>query len=1604
MSNSKFSNVPYSARELREIAIRQRVKEQERMAYKGQSKILRMLDISKGKSKALIEQIEAVLGGDNGVELEMFNAINNVNKAATQLSKMVELIESKIDQLVDIFKRATSTVLWKIPLLILLYCIADKFGLGLGALVIMAPCLSKFFGDFWKKYMNPVDARLQSGTDDICATLTTLLVTCIVPKSANASTYADIILRRVATFNRTQEGFKGLFTTLIEWFEKLLNGVTKYFGGSEFILTDRTYASVHTWMSKVDAFERICTKSNPTTHELRAAVELSVEGIGYKRISSTPATITMVNKYAEKLGVLLQARRGALNAADAFRAQPVFVLLGGGSGVGKTILQQYIAVAALIKSGLIKEGESGIENLWQKGLSEYWNGYVQQKCLILDDIFQVKSPDKMSDSEFMQVIRLIGNWACPLNYADIESKGRFYFNSPLVMGSTNLQDIQSAAKELIVFPEAVSRRVQHGYWLEVENEYRDERGGFNYRKWHLKFKDNIINKRADAPFLDCIPWDAWRLYRHTFDKAFQQPDESAHFVTIKDLILDVANSLRERQEMHSDATDLSRNYFIGLAKDMHDAEMFDDLPYDEQDDEGEALLQSPEIVEDHVSDHMGEIDVEELERIQALIAGEPMSPKFYDASSSSSASLKDLCVTPPGSVTFGFEYNEGAWGDQDCENVSTFEADVEELTIERRTWREFGSGFIKTIYEWCTALASNFTSIVSSAWAKFTSVTCDTAANIIMGYFITPCLKTRVKYYALITILTAVVSGVLILAVKTIKATAIWFADTIDATLTFLGFKSEVQSNVKETTRTRSDGVPLIRSPALQAGMTADDTTHRLILDNCYLLSHKVNGGWKAAGTVQFVEGNMCMMPEHFITDMMKLADDTPLCFSHSSQAQHHFEMTVGVFKQFERVSFMSQGIDVTFVRFTMATIRAHRKITHLILTEDNVKSFFRSGAMGVTLFSYRDQARKGDKPSVYRVDHPSTHCKFVESMHVQDKVYKQTAEIVASTVSGDCGSPLLLSEANHMGGPCYLGMHHAGRKGIMKSLGFSHIITREMVEEARKILKVYRDDPVADALRRGVSVTPMSKEQEETVLETGLVAGSFLPLGVVDKPVSTTSKSKIKVSPMGAAAPLGPSGKLPARQAPFDKDGAKIYPMVKAMEAYQTPVEYREPPRLRLAAELVMQPFMIATKDCPRIVLDFEEAVVPPVAWALKSMPRDTSAGYPYKLTCGVGKTAFFGKDGDYTFTSDACKKLREDVDFIITSAKNNQRTLVICNDFLKDEVRPIEKVENGLTRAISAAPVDYTICVRMYFGAFLNAFLAVNLDGNFAPGMNPITDWGILVDKLQSKGNNLFAGDFKRFDASEQPFVHMIILDIIQNWYDATGTSSDEDKLVREILWLDLIHSRHLTGLTNTQQFLVQWNKSLPSGHPLTTAVNSMYCAITLACCYVNLTGDITNLHGNAMLIPFGDDNINSTSDAMRDVFNQRTVSQAMSDLFGLTYTSDKKGQALVDFEPLEDLTFLQRTFRVEPGVGVLSPLLDGSMLYAAYWHKNSRAVRADMLDNVQNTLGELSQHPREKWDDVTSKLYPWLKEHDMFSDLKFTTYGAAREWRMAHVDKWV
>lgn len=1550
--------------------------------------------------------------------------VKDVGKTVDYLNKTADAIGSTISQPVDFISgvisklREAITALrdnfgdwWLVPAGLLVLGLYFKYQ----SLTALTMCLISFgqtlFGEMWAyvaRFFTGEQVEAQSGALDI-ATFVATIASCLFVPKRDPATMVGEVMRRIGGIERTQSGLSYVFERGLAYFEKFVNAILSLFNKEHVEWTSQTDRMITEWAGKVDAFELLSTTKNPSLEELNGAMKLLQEGIGFRQLVKTTYNQTFLGRYIDRLTGSIQAHRGALDRAAAFRMQPICIMLGGGSGVGKTTVIKWLASAAMLLTKAVPANEI-MSNMWQKGLSEFWNGYVQQFAYIMDDCFQQKTDGKQLDNEAMFLIRAVGNWAFPLNFADLDSKGRFYFQSKLIIGSTNEPNIRSAIDHMVAAPDAVTRRIEHGYWVFVHPDFQQGAAAgskanmLDYAKvarYITEKREALTGDLTVEALLDCIPWHAWQMVPHGFTGT--APTLIEHSETLLDLAKRVAAQYEQRSAAHASevaelekwSADMSSCVIAqgGLGAEARYADADDEFedaasvgPIDDEDPHFGGGIPTLEYRKPYTA--CFDTDHEDKALLEHM--SDDARQKFV--SDQERKWLKPPVPSPePRQGMTGKKLWFWTWR---AERVAAFkrrEDWMAEAYDSLIGWMA-GKGFPKWMQGIVRFMSGEHVSFVTPSQARVAEALGADPAQMGVGATHTTALmqKTvwRIATAGIVGMLCSTLFGIAMAVLKMI----------VDFVSRLFGAVPE--SNVRSSLPTKGD----IKLPRIvsQLGNPPADIQGELAFNNTYKLF--AEGEERSMiGQVLFIEGDLAVMPSHFRKHLAAMNDPMlPLRFvsCHNSQ----FNVRIEARDFLKCTGLVVPGTDIEFVRFDKRMLKTHRSLTHLFLQESALKQFFRNKGNNVRL----DIARMRNDKSYEIVRHTfvSNTCEYLEqAMPVADVgLIQGLAVYSAPTCVGDCGAPLSICEPRFFGGSSLLGIHVAGKACLMDRKGYANVITREMVVAARSELGTWADNFSRDMLDRGITVTDMTAEEEALLKQCGLLGGSFLPIGKVDKPLHMGKVSKIKSSPIQEAQLWGPAPNAPAPLAPVLRDGAKVEPMARAMDAYQAPLEFKHYADLDTITDMAMSKHWSATMQHGRQILTFEEAVSPPESMKMKPIQRTTSPGYPYRLSGDAGKKAFFGAEGDFTFDSEECEALRQDVDNIIAQASLNTRSSVIFTDFLKDELRSHAKVEAVASRAISGAPLDYTIAVRMYFGSFMAAMFATPVVSGMAPGINPYKDWHLLAESLLSKGGKVFGGDFKRFDAGQQPYLLEAILRYINRWYAFNNPHhKPEHDLIRTVLWLDLTHSRHLTGVGGKLDTVVQWNKSLPSGHPLTTPVNSMFSLITLAACYAAATGDKRNMWLHVYICTYGDDNVNAPSDAVADVFNQVTVSKLMKELFGLTYTSDKKDAELVPYESIEQLTFLKRTFAVdeEASGGWAAPLDPDSFLYTPYWFKNPRDVKGDLFRNVEQMQGELCLHSPAMWDKYQARLEEFSATENF--ELPFRTRESAREWVLNRADAW-
>lgn len=1360
------------------------------------------------------------------------NLVGKINRRTSQVDTLFDTLNGYAQQL----SRILGEALWATPLVLTVFFFFRRPSLSNVVKSLLVTALAAIVGkplwDIVSNYFVVSEVTLQSGVGNVLVDAAPkLLASCFafsVLRGKMTNSVVGEFTRRISTLNRSSEGWESFLTWILGCLETCVNFGREFFGLDRIKLIEDTHVSLWKWSSRVNDIvckaETDCDLSPELVDQL---VELVAEGHALKDVyKATPMNATVSDHLSRAISAL-RPFQGSINARNNFRVEPVGVMINGAPGIGKTLTSIYFCAAVLLESGLLPPGTKPndvFKHIWQKGNSEFWNGYAQQLVMMVDDAFQQRADKTDKENDFMTIIRAIGPWAFPLNFADLASKGKIYFNSAMVFGTTNLAGIASEAMAVLNEPGAVIRRLKYSYTMSVVEEFALADGKLDINKYFAELRK--CQASGGEP-LDKFPWHIWRVRKHDFGLGCDIGDH----MPFRDVVVDVARELRVRAANHADAT---------------------------------------QMISDFVQGYGGP-------QLQGL--GKYLAPGYlFSRKEKFSASFSLL------------------WERTKEEMYSMHEA--------AKKVKLFGFG-------------------VSGAAAA--------------GVFL----------FGAISLLKPVLMS-------------IW-----DFLKGLFGFTSSPEPVAMSTLHSNHPLTKPVRTSKKIERPVAIQSVNTDIFNNVYANTYKLlipddgNGCVDVFGQVTFIDGDLAVMPRHFTSLLLDrlesgaLRPTTVMQLRSAVNQQNRVEFTVGDFVTFRRMS--KAGTDVEFVVFP--NIRAHRRITNCIIKESDINAIKnRPVRLDVCKVGSRGKFSEINTREILS----STTCGLKLDAwgdgHQLGRIFKYEA----ITETGDCGAPLCSTQTDLLLGRAFCGFHVAAEVGL--KTGYSVILTQEMVEEARRELELITDDFHADMERRGV------KLQASHALPFG-EWGSFMPIWRVEKGVSISPKTSYYRTFLYGR--MGDYEDSPAPLAPVWRNGVLVYPMDNAVLPYSTPLKHYNQEWLEQAMHVAMTPLTKLTYNSDRSIYTFEESVLGIPNRKFRSIPRRTSPGFPYVYSCRDGKKSFFGSAEVMDLTRPEAIELKERCEFIVQEAKKGVRLSHVFMDFLKDELRSPAKVEAVATRLISAAPLDYVVVFRQYFGAFSSEVMHFNLLTGMAPGINVYADSGKLAEKLSSKGSKCFDGDFKGFDSSEQPVIHMLILDYINSWYD----DGEENALVRKVLWMELVHSRHIGGRGFDQSYIYQWTKSLPSGHPFTTIVNSMYSLFLMVAAYISNTGDVSGFWDNVSSVVYGDDNVSNVSDYVAEDFNQVTVSKALAEEFGVVYTSGSKDGTLVPYKTLEDMTFLKRSLRLEDGYWK-SPLELKSFLYTHYWNCNKFLEEDILRDVLENALCELSLHDDEKWLEYSPLLIECLR----------------------------
>lgn len=172
--------------------------------------------------------------------------------------------------------------------------------------------------------------------------------------------------------------------------------------------------------------------------------------------------LNFVTKLRDRLKEKYECAITSPAIANAIRDEPVCVYLYGQPGVGKSVMTT-VLTADYYKEYLKERGVNyNSVSHSRKAINEHWDGYSNQPIVVVDDFGNKKDNVMNPCTEFEELQYMVNTSAYSLWMADLAKKGVTFFNSELILLSSNLKYPSIVH---MVDPSSIFRRMH--IWAEV---------------------------------------------------------------------------------------------------------------------------------------------------------------------------------------------------------------------------------------------------------------------------------------------------------------------------------------------------------------------------------------------------------------------------------------------------------------------------------------------------------------------------------------------------------------------------------------------------------------------------------------------------------------------------------------------------------------------------------------------------------------------------------------------------------------------------------------------------------------------------------------------------------------------------------------------------------------------------------------------------------------------------------------------------------------------------------------------------------------------------------------------------------------------------------
>lgn len=378
-------------------------------------------------------------------------------------------------------------------------------------------------------------------------------------------------------------------------------------------------------------------------------------------------------------------------------------------------------------------------------------------------------------------------------------------------------------------------------------------------------------------------------------------------------------------------------------------------------------------------------------------------------------------------------------------------------------------------------------------------------------------------------------------------------------------------------------------------------------------------------------------------------------------------------------------------------------------------------------------------------------------------------------------------------------------------------------------------------------------------------------------------------------------------------------------------------------------------------------------------TLKMSTSAGFPY-LT--QKKNLFLqASDGTWTLPPDLMNGLRN----LEENLKNGKTPGTIYSAREKAEALPLSKETN---RVFAAGNVLTLINQIMALGPVVDMMTRYNVDFETAIGASAQSpQWHDIMEPL-ALGGRVLELDFTSYDMARHPDLRCTSANIIVDMAMGMGLSTDRK-------YLELIMSNIVFPLVEFNGSVIATDTFTPSGHLFTAHGNSIDNSLLMRCAYFTLfpNAEIGSYRTYVKTITLGDDGLHASNlDPL--VWNPKNVAACL-DSFGTAVTNAGSKDAISDFTPFSEASFLKRRTWYNPrlgfAVGALEPM---AMMKPLFYYEKSKVVdeRTQLQSTIESILYSAEAHEEAFYNEMAKRLEMLAISRNVI--MKFPTYNEVLE----------